>query len=82
MTDKAHECLFGKPLSSNEREALILVAEGESAKSIAHAFGKSMRTVEICMARLKAKLGARNIAHAVTLGFAKGVITLDDFKTE
>jgi DNA-binding NarL/FixJ family response regulator len=56
-------------LSARERETLQLVAEGRSAKEIAHILTISVKTVAFHRANIKRKLGLRSVAeltrHAV-----------------
>ncbi len=56
-------------LSARERETLQLVAEGRSAKEIAHILTISIKTVAFHRENIKRKLGLRTVAeltrHAV-----------------
>ena len=60
-------------LSARERETLQLVAEGRSAKEIAHILTISVKTVAFHRENIKRKLGLRTIAeltrHAIEQGF-------------
>lgn len=69
-------------LSPREYDVLLLVASGRIAKEIAYIFGTSIRSVEKQMTQLRIKLGAKTIAHAVMIGFKKGVLTVDDFRKD
>ncbi|NTH14229.1 helix-turn-helix transcriptional regulator [Agrobacterium rhizogenes] len=61
------------PLSAGEHKMLQLLYQGLSAKEIARVFQISPRTIEHRVEGIKAKLGARNVAHAVALGRAREV---------
>jgi DNA-binding CsgD family transcriptional regulator len=50
-------------LSPREREVLSLLTQGHTAKSCARLLGISPRTVEKCVARLRQRVGARNVAE-------------------
>jgi DNA-binding CsgD family transcriptional regulator len=58
-------------LSRREREILELLTLGLSAKEIGRALGTSNRTVEHQIGSIRDKLGARNLAHAVSLAIAQ-----------
>ena len=64
-------------LSERERQVLGMVAMGMGSVWIAGALGVSTSTVETHVRHCLAKLGARNRAHAIALGIARGEITLD-----
>jgi DNA-binding NarL/FixJ family response regulator len=59
-------------LSAREREILQLVAEGRSAKEMAHVLDISIKTVAFHRDNIKRKLGLRTTAeltkHAIELG--------------
>lgn len=63
----------GLPLSDQERAVLTRVAEGEANKAIAQQLHMSRRTVEDYVARLMAKLGARNRTHLTALAVRRGL---------
>jgi DNA-binding CsgD family transcriptional regulator len=63
-------------LTGREREVLALVAMGERSAGIASALHISPATVETHIRHCMAKLGAKNRAHAVTLGLQRGEIGL------
>lgn len=65
------------PLTEREREVLGMVAEGRGTAWIAAELGVSSSTVETHIRNLLAKLGARNRAHAISLGLQRGEISLD-----
>ncbi|HUP72462.1 MAG TPA: response regulator transcription factor [Acidimicrobiales bacterium] len=62
-------------LTARELEVLTAMAEGLATKAIAIRLGVAMKTVENHKARVFAKLGARNHAHAVTLAVAQGLLS-------
>jgi DNA-binding CsgD family transcriptional regulator len=61
--------LHGKPLSGPELEVLRAAADGLSAKETAERLIKSEHTVIAQRRALEAKLGARNLPHAIALAF-------------
>jgi PAS domain S-box-containing protein len=65
------------PLTEREREVLGVVAEGRGTAWIAAELGVSSSTVETHIRNLLEKLGARNRAHAISLGLQRGEISLD-----
>jgi DNA-binding CsgD family transcriptional regulator len=54
-----------KPLTSRERETLVLLAEGQSNKAVAERLGISVRTVEGHRARVMLKLQLQNFVDLV-----------------
>lgn len=62
-------------LSPRERDVLAGLMTGHRNKSIAKDLGLNVRTVEMHRSNLMQKLGARTIAHAITMGLlaAEGV---------
>lgn len=62
-------------LSGREREILLLVAEGLSAKEIANELHIGTKTVEAHRARLMRKLGARKATELVRYALRHGLIT-------
>ena len=58
----------GKQLSPRERQCLVHIVDGRSAKWGAAEDELSVRTVQNTIERLKAKLGARNITEAAGMG--------------
>lgn len=66
--------LEGRPLSKQELEVLRAAAEGLSAKETAAKLVKSQHTVIAQRRAIQAKLGARNLAHAITLAFRRRVL--------
>lgn len=64
-------------LTEREREILGMVAGGRGSSWIAAELGLSSSTVETHVRNLLGKLGARNRAHAISLGLQRGEISLD-----
>ncbi len=69
--------LQGKPLSQPELEVLHAAAEGLSAKETAAKLVKSQHTVIAHRRAIQAKLGARNLPHAIALAFRHRVLYPD-----
>lgn len=65
------------PLTDRESLLLRLVAEGCQRSRIARLMNRSVGTVKADKARLYAKLGAKNDAHAVHLGYRYGLLGAD-----
>ncbi len=70
--------LEGKPLSTPELEVLEAAAAGLSAKETAARLVKSPHTVIAHRRSIQAKLGARNLPHAVALAFDQRVLYQSD----
>jgi DNA-binding CsgD family transcriptional regulator len=66
--------LKGKPLSKPELDVLRAAADGLSAKETAQRLVKSEHTVIAQRRALEAKLGARNLPHAIALAFRRRVL--------
>jgi DNA-binding CsgD family transcriptional regulator len=66
--------LEGVPLTQPELEVLKGVAEGLSAKETAQVLVKSEHTVISQRQSIQAKLGARNLPHAVALAFFRRIL--------
>jgi DNA-binding CsgD family transcriptional regulator len=64
-------------LTNREREVLGMVASGRGTSWIAAELGVSSSTVETHVRHVLEKLGARNRAHAISLGLERGEISLD-----
>jgi DNA-binding CsgD family transcriptional regulator len=64
----------GKPLSKPELDVLRAAADGLSAKETAQRLVKSEHTVIAQRRALEAKLGARNLPHAIALAFRRRVL--------
>lgn len=65
--------LEGQRLSTPELEVLRAAAEGLSAKETAERLVKSHHTVIAQRRAIQAKLGARNLPHAIALAFRRRV---------
>mgnify|MGYP001604378352 CR=1 FL=1 len=65
-------------LSDREREVLVLIAKGFSAKEVALRTSLSPRTVEHHVENIRNKLRARNRAHIVSKALAFGEISLTE----
>jgi DNA-binding NarL/FixJ family response regulator len=61
-------------LSPREREALVLVAAGETNRAIAAQLGVADETVKTMLARIYAKLGVRRRAEAVSAAHERGIL--------
>ncbi len=68
--------LAGKELSIPELLVLHAAARGFSADQTAELLVKSRHTVIAQRRSLQAKLEARNLAHAVALAYARGLLPL------
>jgi LuxR family transcriptional regulator, maltose regulon positive regulatory protein len=66
--------LEGRPLSKPELEVLRAAAEGLSAQETAERLFKSQHTIVTQRRTIQAKLGARNVSHAVALGFRRKLL--------
>ncbi len=66
--------LEGKPLSNPELEVLRAAAEGLSARETAEQLVKSEHTITTQRRAVQAKLGARNLPHAIALTFRRRVL--------
>lgn len=63
-----------RALTSRELEVLRLVADGLTSKEVGRKLFVAEETVRSHVANILAALGARNRAHAVTLGFRRGIL--------
>ena len=64
-------------LTNREREILQLLAEGNSAKEIAHSLNLSVKTVHTHRQRIMEKLEIDNVAGLVKFAIRHGMTTLD-----
>jgi len=69
--EDAHE-----PITSREREVLVMIAAGYSNRMIADEMGISRRTVEVHRRNLKAKLKTRNSAQMIQSAIQLGLISV------
>ena len=67
----AAQRLRGRPLSRPELEVLRAAADGLSVEETAELLVKSPHTIVAQRRAVQAKLGARNIAHAVALAYER-----------
>lgn len=67
---------YGDPLTNHEIEILTAVAHGLTAAQIATRQYMSEATVRTHLARIKIKLGSRNAANMVAIGFIEGYLRL------
>lgn len=63
-------------LTRRESEVLGLVANGLSAKEVAHEIGIAPRTVERHIENVRMKMRARNRAHMIAQAVATGILDL------
>ncbi|MFF9075060.1 response regulator [Streptomyces sp. NPDC014735] len=63
-----------EPLSAREREVLVLVAKGTSNRAIAAELFISEATVKTHLTHVFAKLGAKDRAAAVAIGYDRGIL--------
>ncbi len=66
------DTLYGH-LTPREKEIIVFLAKGYSAKQVGKALGISHRTAEIHRARIMEKLGAQSLADLVALAIQMGV---------
>lgn len=66
--------LEGKALSKPELAVLRAAAEGLSARETAEELVKSEHTITTQRRTVQAKLGARNLPHAIALAFRRGLL--------
>lgn len=62
-------------LTDRELELLELAADGHTRVEIGRRVYLSPETVKSHMLMIRLKLGARNIPHAVALGFRQGLLS-------
>jgi DNA-binding CsgD family transcriptional regulator len=72
--------LEGKPLTEPELEVLRAAAEGLSAQETAERLLKSRHTITTQRRTLQAKLGARNLPHAIALAYHYRVLQPPRFR--
>jgi DNA-binding CsgD family transcriptional regulator len=66
--------LFGRPLTAIELDVLIGATRGESCLETAARRGTAHETVKTQRRKVIAKLGARNIRHAITIAIDRDLI--------
>jgi DNA-binding NarL/FixJ family response regulator len=69
----------GRPvaLSAREKQILQRIADGESTKQIAHAFGVSNKTIETHRRRIMQKLGKHSVAELTKYAVSEGITSLE-----
>lgn len=65
------------PLTARQREILQLLAEGKSAKEIAHLLGLSVKTVETHRAQIMERLDIHDLPGLVRYAIRSGLITFE-----
>jgi two-component system, NarL family, response regulator len=65
-------------LTPRELEVLRLAAKGLRNRDIARVIGRTEETVKVHLKHIMTKLGAADRTEAVTIGFQRGIIHLDD----
>lgn len=76
MTANRHE--NGDPLSYRETRALYWLSHGLTNKQVADRLHISEATVKNHVGAVLRKMGANDRAHAVRLGFERGVLRADE----
>ena len=71
------EILFGRPLSERELEVLDAAARGETMEETATRLWLSLETIKSHRRNVIAKLGARNLSHAIALAIRSGILSVD-----
>jgi two-component system NarL family response regulator len=71
------EVLFGRPLSERELEVLHAAANGETMEETAARLWLSLETIKSHRRNVIAKLGARNLSHAIALSLRSGLMSVD-----
>mgnify|MGYP000891946083 CR=1 FL=1 len=66
-----------RELSPREREVLQLLAEGKSARAIAHGLHVSVKTVETHRRNIMARLGLDSVAALTRYAIREGITSLD-----
>ena len=66
---------LNQPLTTRELEMLQLISEGLTNREIGRRLLLSEETVKVHMRHLYGRLQARSRAHAVAIGFRRGIIT-------
>lgn len=63
-------------LSCREVQIIRYSAAGCTAKEIARLLGLEHRTVELYVGKIRKKLAAKNIAHAVCIAIQQNIVSL------
>lgn len=75
MTDQKLTHNPGMRIATREGEALVLAALGKTTKESARIMGISHTTVKAHLDRVRDKLKAKNVAHAVSIAWQKGLLS-------
>lgn len=67
-------CFMSKELTPKQLEILNLLAEGYSTKEVARKLENSDKTIETMRNNMLLRVGAKNIAHLITIAFRNGWI--------
>ena len=65
-------------LTSRERQVLVLIAEGQSNKQIAHQLGIGVRTIETHRERIMRRLDIHSVAGLTKYAIANGLVPMED----
>jgi len=65
-------------LTTREREVLVLIAQGQSNKEIAHVLGIGVRTIETHRERIMRRLDIHSVAGLTKFAIANGLVSLED----
>ncbi|MFW0778402.1 MAG: LuxR C-terminal-related transcriptional regulator [Rickettsiales bacterium] len=65
--DKARVFELGRPITPAMRDILNRLGQGESPQEIAYARGTSVRTIDMQLAAIRGRLGAKNTVHAMAI---------------
>lgn len=68
-------------LTAQQRNVLVLKANGHTTRQIADQLGITRWSVDGMMEHIFLRLGATNCPHAIAVGLKTGEITLDDVET-
>jgi DNA-binding CsgD family transcriptional regulator len=72
------EVLYGRPLSERELEVLHAAARGETMDETATRLWLSLETIKSHRRYVIAKLGARNLPHAIALAVRSGLMSVEN----
>lgn len=72
-----HSIVLRHPLSPREMEVLALTARGLTTGEIAAELGISQQTAKNHRHSMQSKLGASCTAHAVAIGFERGLLNVE-----
>ena len=67
---------YSGDLTDRQREILVLLAQGETAKQIAQQLNISIKTVEFHKANITRKVGVHTTADLIKFALAHGLTTL------